>query len=312
VFEDVPARLAIFVRDWVKPGADRNLMYLEAAGAVIREYTGKSVFEPEPDKFFNAEIVNDAEEYSAHYPMNVIRLAETLFALRKAEGFDHLCRRFAERNLRSTYFEASVARTFSRGGLAPCFRAEIGEKKKDFDFVAVRGGEAVNVEVTALTAPRFSTNTINNALNEKRKQLPPCNASVIVCVIPEAWAHQGVDLNAEIGRAARRFFGGSERVNVLMFAQERHVSFVSDGSRGMFGLIHQAFRHLAPRQTTTLLDFLFSSSPIYEAKLFAYIEVLAAMGEQAQLEWVMEGMRTSEFYAWVDSIHPKPGAGNGG
>jgi hypothetical protein len=124
VFEDVPERLVRFVRDHLvaETKTNRQLMYLEAAGGVIREYTGKAVFD-DSDKFFNAVKVNEAGDFSAHYPLNVLRLADTLFTLRLTPGFGEICKRFSGRDLRSTYFEAAVARRFVDRGADLDFRA---------------------------------------------------------------------------------------------------------------------------------------------------------------------------------------------
>ena len=77
---------------------------------------------------------------------------------------------------------------FFEGGYEVRAKPEAGVRGEDFDFQGIKDGEAVNVEVTALTAKSFSPQTVENALNQKRKQLPDTEASVIFCVLPESWA----------------------------------------------------------------------------------------------------------------------------
>ena len=306
MFEDVPDRLVRFVRDHLleESKTNRDLMYLEAAGGVIREYTGKAVFESGVDKFFNATVANEAGDLSAHYPLNVLRLADALFTLRRSPGFSEICRRFMGRDLRSTYFEVSVARRFADNGASLDFRAETGKKGEDFDFAAAVGSETVNVEVTALTAPSFSTNTIENALNTKRKQLPPTKPAAIFCIMPEAWAHQGVNLNAETYNIPQKFFKSTGRINVVEFMQEYHLDFVSDGSRGAFAVIGKPYRNPNPRYATTLFDFLFIESPdqIMRRQSMALARTLPP--DSPVLNELTRAFQKSEFYVWVNSLHP--------
>jgi hypothetical protein len=307
MFADVPERLVIFVRDWIKQ-SDRNLLYLEAAGGVIREYIEKSVFSTDVDKFFSARIVNQQGEYHATYPLNVIRLAETLFIIRRCEGFSCLCDRFKSRDLRSTFFEASVARMFAVAGFSPQFRPEIGEIEKDFDFTATNGNEIINIEVTALTARRFSYNTIKTALNRKREQLPRDNPAAIFCIIPELWSKQQIDLNAEIERSAKRFFGSTSRVNVLVFMQERHLDVSGEGSRGALVVIRKPFKKMSPRYPTEALDFLFSGLDMSNEARAILEKRVVSMSDATDIEMlnkIVDEFRTSEFFRWVDHLHPR-------
>jgi hypothetical protein len=307
VFEEIPERLVNFVRDHLTAdsNSDRNLAYLEAAGGVIREYTGKAVFKPEVEGFFNAGPVNPAGDFSFRYPVTVIRLAESIFALRNCPGFQTVCDRFQKREVREVFFEATVARYFVRRGAIPHFRPEIGKKTADFDFYVIADDETINVEVTALTAPSFSAATLQNALEAKMKQLPKIGASTIFCVIPESWSQSGVNLDMAVTDAVNRLFRLSRRVNVVTFVQEHTVSFTADGTRGAYRVVLKPFKNLRPRTPTSKLDFLFEDQVASSAMQEIFRNPTAALTNPELM--VAAGLETrgSDFFRWVDTLRPR-------
>jgi hypothetical protein len=308
MWDDVPDRLDGFLEFVVGrwDGIDRNMLYLEAAGGVIRQYIEKNVFDQNVDQFLGKQIVADSDNFHARYPLKVLRIGETLFLLRKCHGFNDLCRRFRQRDLRSTFYEASVARMFLMAGFAPAFRQEICEKGYDFDFVANKDEEIVNVEVTALTAQEFSSTTIMNALETKRRQLSKDNASVIVCVFPDEWrSNNDLDINIEIEQLVIKFLRNTGRVNVVVFSQDINIDIRDNGSIGMYYSIRKPIRNINPRFPTASLDFLFSDQPSAPvsainaaqnpSQLLNNIESIAAIADET---------RISEFWRWVDSHVP--------
>jgi hypothetical protein len=38
-----------------------------------------------------------------------------------------------------------------------------------------------------LTAPNFAPETVKNALQQKRKQLPDTDPAIVFCILPESW-----------------------------------------------------------------------------------------------------------------------------
>jgi hypothetical protein len=100
-FRNVPEKLLVFVRDYMseyKRTGDRNLLYLEAAGGVIRQYLGVSVFTANVNRFFDARVVNDEGNLAFTYPLRVILIGESLFLLRSCKGFSEICMAEAARS----------------------------------------------------------------------------------------------------------------------------------------------------------------------------------------------------------------------
>jgi hypothetical protein len=174
-FPNVPDKLTVFVRDHMteyKRTGDRNLLYLEAAGGVIRQYTGIYAFSGETDPYLKAEKINQEGGISYVFPLRVLLMGETLFLLRSCDGFDDMCRRLKEqRDLRSAFYELRVARIFFDAGFNINVRPEINKLGEDFDFEASQRDLKINVEVTALKEKEFYEETAFNALDRKENSL---------------------------------------------------------------------------------------------------------------------------------------------
>jgi hypothetical protein len=142
-FLNVPDKLMAFVRDHMleyKRTGDRNLLYLEAAGGVIRQYLDRNVFGNGGDPFLTAAKINAQGGVWYGFPLRVILIGETLFLLRSCKGFHEICRRLKTRDLRSAYYEMLAAKVFFRAGFEIEARPEIGQLGSDFDFAAARAG----------------------------------------------------------------------------------------------------------------------------------------------------------------------------
>src|SRR5260370_28685974 len=160
---------------------------------------------------------------SYEYTVRILLIGETLFLLRSQPGFSEVCRRFSGRYFRSTFFELAAARMFVRVKFEIHAKPETGVRGDDFDFRAVRLGDSIKVEVTALTAPTFSVKTVKNALNAKRKQLPNDSPAILFCIYPESWFAVGPDLlRFGLMHTAFQFFSESKRINTIAFMGEQH------------------------------------------------------------------------------------------
>jgi hypothetical protein len=143
----------------------------------------------------------------------------------------------------------------------------------------------VNVEVTALTAKNFSPQTVENALHQKRKQLPDTDDSVIVCVLPESWATTE-NLGPILGKLTKQFFDGTRRVSAVVFVVEVHVSGKDEPIGGSW-LHHACLLHPNPRRPIRSLAFFTNDA-------WKPTEV-TPLGSPTM-------RRESEFFRWVDSI----------
>lgn len=61
-------------------------------------------------------------------------------------------------------------------------RPEAGRRGEDFDFTSKKGNRIINVEVTALTAPNFSKNTIVQTAEEARPSAKERTSGSLLCI----------------------------------------------------------------------------------------------------------------------------------
>jgi len=82
VFDDVPERLSQYIKetplDFYR--ANRDMLYLTAAGGVTAEYLHKNFFDPtNEDPFIDKRKINEAGDYWFGYPQRIMLIGETLF-----------------------------------------------------------------------------------------------------------------------------------------------------------------------------------------------------------------------------------------
>jgi len=160
-------------------------------------------------------------------------------------------------------------------------RSETGVKQQDFDFYAVRSNQQINVEVTTLTTPLYSDQTLHNALHDKRTQLPKTNASIVFVVFPESWGAnpKAKSWKLDASEVCKRFLHGStRRISAIMLLMEQNIGSANAGTGGF--IIHkQAFIHENPYFEIADTNFLFKG-------------IALPSGQKG----------ASEFYRWVDFL----------
>jgi hypothetical protein len=288
MFTNVPRRLEETVKNIVQRGEKK---YAIAAGWVIAEYLDRNFGESGVGNF--VEFQPDEEgNISYRYSARLISIGDTLFLLRSCPGFAEFCRRLKGRDLRSTFFEVFAARLFFGAGFEINARPESGVKGMDFDFEAFRSGQIVNVEVTALTVEKFSTNTIENALETKRKQLSRNIPSIIFCVYPESWVCDNIGDAFE--SITTKFFARSKRVNAVIFLTEQHIDHLLDGRRGLLRFPMSVHSNPSPRISINL-DFLVAGGSF----------VKMGPKDGSVLIDAFRVWRDTQFFHWVDYLLPE-------
>jgi hypothetical protein len=283
MFENVPTRLTDYLRN-AACDFDRESFYYFAAAYIGLFYLGKNFTKPEASDFLDLRGTSRGGIWYG-YVGRVVLIGETLFLMRLSPGFSEFCRRMRGRELRSTYYEMYAARMFLEGGYEVRAKPEVGVRREDFDFQAIRDEETVNVEVTALTAQNFSPQTVANALDNKRKQLPDTDAAIVFCVLPESWATTE-NLGPILGELTKRFFDRTRRISAVVFMVEMHVSG-SDEAIGIFWIHHACLWHPNPRR------------PI---RSHAFFTNDAWKPTNVTLLGSPTMRRENEFFRWVDSI----------
>ncbi len=288
MFDNVPDQLTNYLRGAVAD-FDRESFYYFAAATVALFYLQKNLTDSATSDFLNIRSTGRGGVWYGHSG-RVILIGETLFLMRTAPGFAEFCRRLSGRDLRPAYFETYAARMFIEGGYRVFARPESGTRGRDFDFRAVREDETVNVEVTALTGSQFTPQTIQNALQRKRKQLPDTEPAIVFCVLPESWWGT-TSLGPLLTKIVERFFERTKRIAAVVFVIEKHFDFEKDGPIGYLSIQHLCLLHPRPRRPISSLEFFKNS---WEA-------AAGSSTEPTQ-------RRENEFFRWVDHIFGGPSA----
>lgn len=190
-----------------------------------------------------------------------------------------------------------AAREFWLTGYRIHFRSAIRGRRLDFDFSATCGGETVNIEVKALTAPRYSSNTVMNALNEARKQLPNDAPAVVYCALPDAWMSEFTDWDARMKDIANCFFRGTRRVNAVIFWAEQSADIPGSPGAGVLVYVSKHYLNSNPYFTIGNTDFM-------DAGLLGNVAQLAqlAASSKSTLDSLVAAANSTEFFRWVDHV----------
>jgi hypothetical protein len=278
-FDKVPVFLRVVVRRLRRHAGQREVVYIRAAIAVVAYYINVDTPFGRNDPFLQIKAIPGTTLADPHYQLRICLIAETLFLLRKSDGFNEFCRRLRRRDLRATFYETLAARLFFDARYQVHSRPEQYIKGEDYDFWTIKDGSRINVEVTTLAEQAFYAKTIRNSLNQKRKQLPNTAAAVIIIVLPNQWAenHPNANWDAYLLHLSSDFFRTSKRISTIIFLQEQFVQMVHG-----IGIALVSYHYVHP-------------SPRFPIKDRAFIPI------SHDLRLVSD----SEFFRWVDSIVPR-------
>lgn len=204
--------------------------------------------------------------------------------LRGSDGFAEFCRRLRQRNLRATFYEVFAARILSEAQYKIHAQPETYTKGQDYDFCALKDGQQINIEVTTLAEKQFSSKTIPNSLHKKQKQLPKDLPAIIFVGLPTQWIAEPQDWDTYLMQVSHDFFRGSQRINAVVFIEERFLQIGIFGS--IFLMIQKPYVHPQPRTKIEDMSFLTMNS--------------------IQIRLV----RDSEFFRWIDHVVPKTETAN--
>jgi hypothetical protein len=298
MFENVPSWLTEKVRA-IKhaSGVHREQIYLHAAGWVIAYYLRIDVSARGTHPFFENRTVDDSGILWHGTVNRVLHVAEYLFLLRSCPGFPEFCRRMREgSDLRSQFIELQEATRFFKAGYQIDAKPPRGVRGEDFDFIATRREETVNVEVTAFNALGFSENTVINALNWKRKQVPDTAPAIIICIFPESWLPTGS--SAKLGSVAEKFLRGTKRINFVVFASEVHIDL--ENNAGALVFWHQVHENVNARIKMSNSSFLESGRAVSVRPGGVTVHDKVTMADLAKEAY------DSEFFRWIDQLVPTP------
>ena len=282
-FEDVPDELNNRLRRLPKEYHDDEwTRYVLAAAAVLRHYLGINPLQIEDPLITDLDLEPKL--------LRIQMIGDLLFSMRSHKGFEEFCRRLKLRapQLRSVYFELLAASTFGAAGFEILAKPEANIKKEDFDFQVAKGDLKMNIEVTAFTRDTFLAETVRNALDAKRKQLPATEPAMIWCVLPQSW--NTVPSPAEEVKAiAKSFFAGTGRVNAITFCMEvlHQQEFAPDDVRWKVEYPSILCLHPRPRISVDL-EFL-NDDPFH-----------VPVDQELRLQF--RRMQSRDLYRWADFI----------
>jgi hypothetical protein len=284
-FPNVPERLAKAVSGLAAiVDVTTSKRYVFASFGVAVEYLGMRSNDPDAEEFFRRLQTNALGGPWHGWVERTVLVGDTLFALRSCVGFSDFCERLKQRNFKSTFYELFSAKLLLEADFAICGRPITYVKTRDFDFHAIRNGQQVNVEVTALSKQGFSEITLRNALNKKRRQVPNTEPAIIFCVLPESWSEDPQVWKSYAPAICTAFLSSTRRVTAVVLLMEHNIG-QSNAGEGAFIIHKQVFLNDNPYFQIADTSFLFRTILL------------------PTLEQPYSGM-TGEFFQWVDSLLP--------
>lgn len=182
-------------------------------------------------RFFGMDFTSDeARELKT---MRVFDLAEILMNLQMVEGFDFTVQRLKQgkgQQIESTYAELQIAKVLYQYDLRFRFIRPTGTKKEDYDFeVTYPCGTMAFVEAKCtIESGPIHVQTIENALNTARRQIPKNGPGIIFVKVPQHW-YEGHQVGAPLRKIpaitnlTERFLRGTNRVASVKY----YVSYVT-------------------------------------------------------------------------------------
>jgi len=256
---------------------------LTAATLVVSAYLQKDIKDIAASPFMECGEVDGV--LSPKFSERMIVMGMIIFSLRREPGLSEVCRRLSNRDLRSAFYELAAAYFFVDLGFHIFARPEIGKSERDYDFAVEKGGEVVSVEATAFTNASYARQTVKNALNTKRKQVPSDRPAVIICFYPGRWLDEVPDLRKELLDVTESFFLRTRRINFVCFIEER---FRLEGRKGLSYSVQFTRNKRARYEPEVLL------MAIYELLTRHQTYEENSDGSERYLRG------SSEFWAWID------------
>jgi hypothetical protein len=161
---------------------------------------------------------------SAEATMQVFRttdLGELLFNLQDVTGFDALMERMKTGDAESYMAELRIGRLLYVNDVKFRFNVPHGRSQEDYDLEIVHPGGGILCADTKckIETTQFSENSIRNALDKARKQLPPEGAGMIYLLVPGHWL-EVPDSQQKMIETAQDFLRTTGRVVMVTYYAE--------------------------------------------------------------------------------------------
>ena len=142
----------------------------------------------------------------------IVDLAELLFNLQKIEGFDRCIEQMKHGDLEGTYAELDLGRMLHIAGHTFRFIKPKQMKREDYDVeIILPDGTILCADAKCkIETTDFSKETVINALDKARKQLPD-RPGIIFVKVPSHWIEEQ-DAGQELNDIALDFLRGTGRI----------------------------------------------------------------------------------------------------
>lgn len=150
--------------------------------------------------------------------LRIVDLAEVLFNLQHAPGFDECIERLRNGVVEGTFAELDFGRMLYINRVPFRFVIPQGVKRSDYDIeVLYSDGLVACADAKCkIESTEFTENGIRNVLNEARKQLPSDRPGIVFVKTPARWIVDEAFLSLA-GNRARRFLGGAPCIVSVKF-----------------------------------------------------------------------------------------------
>jgi hypothetical protein len=186
------------------------------ACGVLRNFLGENWidrhFAPEGKKGF-LTIDESTPQTRDVKGFRLIDLAEVLFNVQDAPGFDECILKMRHGDIEGTFAELDFARMLCLNQVPFRFVVPQGTKKSDYDFQILYPNDLIACADAKckIETSEFNENALRNILKEARAQLPNELPGIVFVKVPGRWVADPSFVNASVA-IAKRFLGGVRRI----------------------------------------------------------------------------------------------------
>lgn len=202
--------------DSLPPEMNQQTKCLSLASGVLRTLLGEEWFErhvmPEGKKGFLTVDKSTPIKRELSFA-RIIDIAEAIYNIQEAPGFDDCIRRMREGDIEGTLAEFDFGRMLYINSVPFRFVVSSGVKKQDYDIEILYPNEIIacadakcKIETT-----EFSEGGLRNVMKDARDQLPNDRPGIVFIKVPPRWI-ENERVRAALIQRAKRFLGGVRRI----------------------------------------------------------------------------------------------------
>lgn len=218
-----------------KNNSDKDQEYLQyllsceiIANSLGLDWLQKNVFSEwnQENQFLVPKNDSDIDGFLTH--SHVVLFGDLIYTLKDCKGFDYMISCLNTKNLKSCFWEMSVAQVFLKNDYKIEFIKEKGIRGDDYDLKIFNDSSVFHVEAKSRDNPVNNIKSLKNVLTNSRDQLPKNGNGVIYISIPIGWTKQ-VNAVEDIEEVIFSFFRNTSRVKFIVIEWEEWISLSNGG-----------------------------------------------------------------------------------